>query len=266
VVARLTQLPRPFIVAVITGRTSTAIAAAMQRAAYAGAHACELNLPLVDVDQWAMMSSLVASSPRPVYTSCRRAAFMDVYGRGPVSHWDEGERMARQLELLDRGSVALDIELDAFDDAQPVGVTDHPAAITEQMRTVATAHELGKEVVFSCHATQPLSRDEVIDSARIAQERGGDLAKIVAPATDEEQALDYLAAATAINRNKMLPTTVIAAGKAGRFTRLLAPVLGRSWALCQEHIEDGGFPDQPPIADAREALRILSALHEYAPN
>src|SRR5262249_22588041 len=106
----------------------------------------------------------------------------------------------------------------------------------------------------------------VIDSARIAQERGGGLAKIVAPATDEEQALDYLAAATALNRNKMLPTTVIAPRKARPFPTLLAPVLRRSSALCQLHIEDAGFPDRPPIAEAREALRILSALHEYATN
>lgn len=258
----LTQLPRPFIVAVVAERTRTAIAADMQRAAYAGAHAYELNLPLVQQDDWEGMRELVASSRRPVYTSCRRAAFMEIYGRGHVPPWDDHERMARQLDLLDHGSVALDIELDAFDAELPSGVTEDRAAVARQVETAAKAHEVGKEVIFSCHAGDPLSRDEILERVRTAEERGGDLAKIVAPTRDEDHALEYLAAAAAIWRDRMLPTAVVGAGKAGRITRLVAPVLGRSWALCSERITDGGFPDQPPVAEAREALRILTAVSD----
>jgi len=262
VVARLTQLPRPFVVAVVVERTAPAIAAEMQRSAYAGAHAYELNLPLVDPKDWEALRAILAGSERPVYTSCRRAAFMEVYARGAVPSWGEDERVARQLALLEEGSVALDIELDAFEPAQASGVATGEAAVKKQVETAAIAHELGKEVIFSCHATDPLSRDEIVGCVRLAEERGGDLAKVVAPARDEEQALEYLAAAAVIRRTGMLPTTVVASGAAGRITRLVAPALGRSWALCQERFSDGGFLDQPPVAEAREALRILTALSD----
>jgi 3-dehydroquinate dehydratase len=86
------------------------------------------------------------------------------------------------------------------------------------------------------------------------------MAKIVAPAGDERQALELLAAASEIRKRGLLPTTVVASGRCGRFTRLLAPHLGRSWALCQERVEEGGFAEQPLVAQARAALMILAAL------
>jgi 3-dehydroquinate dehydratase len=264
VVARLTQLPRPFIVAIITERTSAAAAAVMRRAAHAGAHAYELNLPLVEQGHWDAMRGLVASSGRPVYTSCRRATFMEIYGRGAVPTWDDEERMARQLDLLDHGSVALDVELDAFDAEQPSGVAHGKSAVAKQIETAARARAHGKEVIFSCHAKEPLSRDEILARVRLAETRGGNLAKVVAPARDEEQAVEYLAAAAVIRREGMLPTTVIAAGDAGRLTRLVAPVLARSWALCQERVTGDGFPEQPPVAETREALRVLTAFSDGA--
>ena len=256
-VARLTQLPRPFIVAVIAERTSTYVAAVMERAASAGAHAFELNIPLVESHDLEGLRAILARSERPVYTSCRRAAFMEVYALGAVPDWDDEERMARQLDLLKQGSVALDIELDAFDTVEASGVARDEAAERKQVEIARAAHELGKEVIFSCHAVHPLSQAEIIERVRLAERRGGDMAKVVAPARNEEQVFEYLAAAAAIRRAGMLPTTIVGSGAAGRITRLVAPAVGHSWALCQERVTDGGFPEQPSVAQAREALRLL---------
>ena len=257
---RLSELARPFVVAVVTERSLDAARGTVARAAAAGADAYELNLPLLRDAELERVSELLAGSPGPVYTSCRRSSFMPVYGRGEVPTWSEDERMRRQLELLDRGSVAIDVELDAFDAVQPLGVSDSPAAVARQRETVAAAHDAGGEVIASCHTQTAVPRASVLRVAEVAQERGADLAKVVVPVGDASQALELLAAAVAIRERALPPTTVIAAGAPGRFTRLVSPHLGRSWALCQERVEEGGFPEQPLVADARTALTILAAL------
>ncbi|HEX5499839.1 MAG TPA: hypothetical protein VFX03_11450, partial [Thermomicrobiales bacterium] len=112
----LTQLPRPFIVAVVTDREPATALATMRLASLDGAQAMELNLPLLaDVDP-AALHGLIAAAPGAVYTSCRRRDFMRVYGVDPAQlpDWSDDERMARQLAAIAAGSRAIDIEMDTF--------------------------------------------------------------------------------------------------------------------------------------------------------
>lgn len=257
---RLTTLERPFVVCVLTDTTVAAAAATLARALYAGADAFELNLPLLAGEDPGAVSALVQQCPRPIYTSCRRASFMTVYGRGPVPDWDDDERMRRQLELLASGTVAVDLELDAFGTDRGDGVADSKASVARQRAVADAAHAAGGEVLFSCHAHRALGPDEVVALAAEAEARGADLFKLVAAAPTTEDALELVAGAVRLRRQGALPTTIVASGRAGRFTRVVAPVLGAGWALCQEDIFAGGFAEQPPVGETRDVLRLLSAL------
>lgn len=257
---RLSALKRPFIVCVLADRTVAATAATMARALYAGADAFELNLPLLADQPREAVRALVQRSARPIYTSCRRAGFMTIYGRGAVPEWADEERMQRQLDLLCAGSAAVDIELDAFDADCGAGISDDPNAVARQRAVAEAARTAGAEALFSCHASVALSAERVAAIAAEAVARGGDLFKLVAPARTTEDALALLAAAARLRREDAVPATIVGSGRPGRFTRLLAPVLGGGWALAQEDLFAGGFPEQPPVRETREALRILSAL------
>ncbi len=121
----LTTLPRPFLVNVVTDRTPDAAVATMRSARFEGAHAHELNLPALPDADPDTMRAVIAAPGQPVYTSCRRARFMTVYGLPleSVPQWGDEERMERQIAALGLGAVAIDMELDTFDPrpAPPLG-------------------------------------------------------------------------------------------------------------------------------------------------
>src|SRR6187401_2484912 len=111
----LTKLPRPFVVGVVVERNASAATRAAAAAFRTGADTVELNLASLR-DDAGLDRRFFSRFQRPVYTSCRRAPFMAVYGatfaRLPVLA-DE-ERMARQVALFAHGSAGLDIEADTF--------------------------------------------------------------------------------------------------------------------------------------------------------
>src|SRR5262245_37513535 len=111
----LTKLPRPFVVGVVVERTSTAAARAAAAAFRTGADTVELNLASLR-DDAGLDRTFFCRFRQPIYTSCRRAPFMAVYGtrfaRLPVLA-DE-ERMQRQVDLLAHGSAGIDVEADTF--------------------------------------------------------------------------------------------------------------------------------------------------------
>ena len=88
------RLKPPFVVAVVVEKSAFEAQRSLRAAFREGADAAELNLaPLTS------MPRRLFSSARPIYTSCRRAAFMGIYGAAfaklPVLN-DEA-RMERQF-------------------------------------------------------------------------------------------------------------------------------------------------------------------------
>ena len=259
----LTSLDRPFVVCVLTDDSCASAAVTIARAAYAGADAFELNLPLLALEAGEAVRALVNSCGRPLYTSCRRAAFMRVYGRGDVPNWSDDERMERQMELIAAGSVAIDIELDTFAEEPNRGLALSRDAVARQAAIIEAVHARGAEVILSCHTRDTLTRSAIKEIAHVASARGADLVKIVCPVTSHHEALEVIAAAIDMRHMISVPATVIGMGRMGRYTRILSPVLAASWALCQQEFAVGGFSEQPLVKDAREALRVLSALEAF---
>lgn len=125
----LSSLARPFLVAVICETEVEAIAAMLDRAAREGADAAELNLAQIEESAVPELRPIVAQSPIPVYTACRHAGFMRVYGiETPLRALTDRRRMERQIELLG-ASCGIDMELDTFapEDAAPLdGLPGYP--------------------------------------------------------------------------------------------------------------------------------------------
>jgi hypothetical protein len=271
----LTRLPRPFIVSVITDRSPAAGVAAIRTSALEGAHAFEINLPLYPAASPNDLASLFAATDRPVYTTCRRAAFMTVYGipRADLPEWSDDERMDRQLAAVGQGSAAIDIEMDTFDprpapsaglsdhEAASVGpaceLTDDPAAIRRQRDVASAARNAGAEVAFSCHTGRPQTVDGLLAIAMSAVDRGADLLKIVTPCATTAHLFDVLEATRRMARGLPIPFVLVGSGKAGDISRLIGVNFGCSWVIAQPALTAGGFHAQPLVAHAREILRLM---------
>ncbi|HET7095066.1 MAG TPA: type I 3-dehydroquinate dehydratase [Thermomicrobiales bacterium] len=273
----LTQLPRPFIVAVVTDREPPAALATMRLAALDGAQAMELNLPLLaDVDAGALRD-LLAAAPGAVYTSCRRRDFMRVYGVDPADlpDWSDEERMARQLAAVEAGARALDIAMDTFDPrpAPPLGATEaaawateagdsaelslEPTAVARQTEIARAARAAGAEAIFSCHTGRPQTIDSLLRIGRLAAERGADLVKIVSPCATSADLYAVFEATRRLAGCSPIPFTLIGAGPAGDISRITGVNFGACWAIGQLTLTPGGFHPQPLVAQLRETIRLI---------
>lgn len=274
---RLSALSRPFIVCVLTDRTVDETIATIRLALYEGADAYELNLPALKGVSLETIAPILTATDRPIYTSCRRADFMTVYGLSlrelPV--WSEAVRMKRQLDALSLGSVAIDMEMDTFDPhpappldspeaaafaqgrGEPAELTHDPAALARQREIIDAAHEAGAEVILSCHTGRPQSSDRLIALAKLALERGADLVKIVSPCPRLDDLLALFEATGQLKNLMPIPYTLLGSGETGSLSRTIGVTLGSGWALGQQALVPGGFHPQPLVAHLREILRLL---------
>ena len=270
--AAMTDLPRPFIVAVITDRTTDGAISSMRAAALDGAHAFEINLPLYPLAAPGDLAALFAATGLPAYTTCRRAAFMPVYGipAADLPAWSDEERMERQLAMIPAGSRAIDIEMDTFDpcplppeaavspDSGPPGeLTRDPGAIRRQAEAARAAKSAGASVFLSCHTGRPQTIDSLLAIARIAVERGADLLKIVTPCAAPAHLYDVLEASRRLAGRLPIPFTIIGAGPAGDLSRLIGVNFGCGWVIAQPALTPGGIHPQPLVSQAREVLRLM---------
>ncbi len=275
--ARLSELHRPFIVAVAIDRTVAGMLETISRAAVEGADAVELNLPAVADVLPEELEEMLAGAPLPVYTTCRRREFMTVYGfeASDLPHWSDDERMERQLAALHFGSVAIDIEMDTFDPqpAPPLGTPDaarfaaepgepaeltyDPEAIRRQRDVIAEAHTAGAEVLLSCHTGRPQTMEQLLAIGREAVDRGGDLLKIVSPCRDAADLAELYVAMKALETSVSIPFVLVGAGPAGLESRTEGWKYGSSWIIAQLERVKGGFQDQPLVSELVEAdLRV----------
>lgn len=270
----LARLPRPFIVAVITDRTPAGAVASMRQAALDGAHASEVNLPLYPLAGPSELAPVFAATGRPVYTTCRRADFMTVYGIPPqdLPAWSDDERIDRQLSMIAAGSCAIDIEMDTFD-PHPAGeggglaasespgpareLTREPAAVRRQSEAARHARSLGAEVLLSCHTGRPQAIDSLLEIGRLAVERGADLLKIVTPCAGTADLYAALEATRRMAACLPIPFTLVGAGPSGDLSRLIGVNFGSGWVIAQPALVPGGFHPQPLVSQARETIRLV---------
>ncbi len=268
----LTELNRPFIVAVATDRTVAGMLETIARAADEGADAVELNLPAISDVLSEELLEMLANAPLPVYTTCRRRQFMTVYGFdiGDLPNWTDDERMERQLAALHFGSVAIDIEMDTFDPhpapgtlaatdlavgvGAPAELSCDREAIQRQREIIDEAHTAGAEVLLSCHTGRPQTAESIRAIGEAAVERGADLLKIVTPCRHADDLAIVYGAMSAMAASLPIPCVVIGSGNAGLESRTEGWRHGSSWIIAQRERVAGGFAEQPLVREMGQRL------------
>lgn len=242
-----------------------------------GANAFELNLPRLGYPPPEGLVPIFQATDRPIFTSCRRAPFTDVYGPSPhlPREMPDDERMVRQLDALAYGSAGIDMELDTFDPhpapvpgspemltlsrspGPPAEVTEQPAAIGRQRAIIDQVHTAGGEVVMSCHAARVLSRADAMRIAALMTSRGADLVKIVGVTRACEHVVDLLGTTLALKAVTHVPFSMMSVGGASRIGRFLGPMFGSSWAFGQARRSPGGFDQMPLVRELRAAFGAI---------
>lgn len=271
---RLTELPRPFLCCVlIDDHTPEEVIRTIRLAEAEGAQAFELDLQVMPPESRMpqTLAPVFAATSRPVFTAYRRFDHS-----APEPHRlapDDDARIGAQVELVRHGSAGLDLELDTFDPqpgpwfgsdeglsysndpaSPPREVTTDAEAVRRQREVVDEVHRLGGEVILSTHALTRLPVEEACRIGRLAEERGGDIVKIVRLCTSYEDIVETLAATVALRSELEIPFVMMGVGEYGKLTRPIAPLLGSLLVFCRQTYSPGSFLDQPLIGSARAVL------------
>ncbi|MBK8180705.1 MAG: type I 3-dehydroquinate dehydratase [Planctomycetes bacterium] len=200
-----------------------------------GSDAIELRLDrLADVEV-GRLGNLIASLKLPVIAAA--------HGQDAFGHFDGDVRQRRDLLLRAARAGAAYVDVD-WRLAAELGELPRGA------RRIVSRHE----------RTAELSARELARSLG-AVARPGELRKLVVEARDTDQALEVLELLEAPGDGAADPGTLIAfaAGEPGRFTRIVAPILGSPLTYAAWEGRDGDVDRAHPTAPGQKTARELRA-------
>ena len=248
---RLLHLQRPFVVGVVVEKTARAAERAAASAFRDGADAVELNLAPLPGDA-GLDRKFFARLGRPVYTTCRRAGFMRVYGpafaRLPAI--PEDERMARQWALVAAGAAGLDLEADTFAPSAQEWTSDR-GALRRQRELVDAAHRRGAAVICSWHPPRKLTFAEALRAARTLRDRGADFVKIVERVRSAAAARDSVEISVRLAIKLDTPFIFLALGPGAARFRPFMTAFGAAYLLARPPCGSNRLAAQPLVARAR---------------
>lgn len=252
----LLKLRRPFVVGVVVEPTVARSREISASAFREGADAVELNLASLRSGE-APRRGFFAGLRHPVYTSCRRAKFMGVYGArfASVPVLSDEERMERQLDWLSAGSAGLDIEADTFAATRDEWTKTRDAV--RGQRAIADATHRGRgAVIFSWHPPRTVKFPEAHRAALELRARGADFVKIVVRVRDAREALDAAHISLQLRDALDFPFVFLPIGPGAESVRPYMTAFGAAYLLARPSRGSNRLPAQPLVPRARALVDL----------
>ena len=188
----------------------------------------------------------------------------------------EEQRVDSFLRAVEAGAAGVDIQGYTYDLASKQGfvgedkysftkgnprevVTDQ-AMIAKQRKLIDKVHDMGAEVLLSCHPRIVMNATQVVELALFLEQREPDVIKIVTRAETEADLLESFKAMLMLKKEVKTPVTYHAMGKQGMLSRLINPVLGGHMAFCVDRFDAGSTMEQLELRSARD---IIDGLRRY---
>ena len=182
----------------------------------------------------------------------------------------EEERIALLLRAVEAGAAGIDLQgytfhtpsksgycgedLYSFTKGNPKEIVTDPAIIAQQCDLIRQVHDMGAEVLLSCHPGIPMTTQQVVELALFLEERKPDIIKIVTRANTREDLDESIRTMLALKQAVKTPVAYHANGKAGVPSRLMNPLLGGQIAFCVDRFAPGSTMEQLDLRTVRTAV------------
>lgn len=246
------NLPKPFIVNVVTDEDPDSCIATIRNAEYDGAQAFDLHLRALgrQYHNKEDLTRIIKSTNKPT---------MMIYYRDDANwttvHSDE-ERAETHILGVQCGASACDIMGDMFDPS-PMEITYNPSAIDKQKRLIDRIHGLGGEVIMSSHTWVHMTTEQVVTQLKALESRGADMVKVAAAVNSEEELLEAFETTVALKKELKVPFIHICMGQYGKLHRFVGPMLGSSLIFCVQQYTPKGHKEQPLVRSAKAVFDNL---------
>ncbi len=185
-------------------------------------------------------------------TMADKPVYCTNYRSGPKELTDD-DRAEGLLFLRRCGAVLLDVMGDFFC-PDPLQITYDGAAVDKQKRLIERLHEMGGEVLMSTHTFRYMPAEEILKIARAQIERGADIVKIVAAASNEAEELDNLRTTELLKEELPKPFLFLSAGSHNQLHRMAGPFCGCTMWLTVHEYDELATKAQP-LTKAVSALK-----------
>lgn len=168
--------------------------------------------------------------------------------------------LAQQLlEAIDMGAQLIDVRTDMFCRSTDE-VTRDSAAVEQQKSFISEIHSRGAEVIMSTHIFEYRSAQNVLEIAKLQQERGVDIAKVVTTVDSKKELDDAFKTLFLLKENLNIPFLFLTNGSFHRYHRMFGPLLGSCIYLCVENSVVGAA--QPTIDEAKMMIEQVAMIKE----
>lgn len=244
----------PLVCCMALESTADDLIAYILNARYEGATAIGIQLDCLKKeyrDKETLARIFSAAGNLPIYiTSYRGAENADL----------TDEERAELLVLgIEAGATLADIMGDLYSPAQ-YEYTYDKEAIAKQKALAKRIHDLGGEVLYSCHVGAFLSEEKIIEIAKGQVERGADVVKIVTHAMTEDQLIEDIGICARLKHNISKDYLFLANGPYCRLLRQITGKLGSCMYLCTRDYFFRGSKEQPLLKAQKS---ILDGMGQY---
>ena len=261
-------LPSPVLAGVVRETTTKAAIAQAKNCYYHGAGMLDLHLSTLEDTSHEALEQIIAATPLPVLALNYNHAYL-----GGNLGFTEEERTESMIRAVEAGAAGVDIQgytfhvpsktgfhgddIYSFTKGNPREIVTDPAVIDMQCRFIDRVHNMGAEVLLSCHPKIPMTAEQVVELALFLEKRNPDVLKIVTVAEDELQMIESLRTMVMLKKEVKTPVTLHAAGKAGTLSRVINPVLGGHMAFCVERYNAGSNMEQAELGSAKTIIENM---------
>ena len=255
---KLSTLSTPALAGVVKSKSVKGAISEIANCVYGGASMIDLHLSCLERRDRESLEAIIGYSRLPVLALNYNATH-----DGAPAGFSEEDRVGLFIQAIEAGAAGIDMQGYTFDikskdgffgddkysftKGNPKEVVTDEKIISKQRELIEKAHSMGAEVLLSCHPGIVMSCEQIVDLALFLEKRSPDIIKIVTVAENENDLIESFKTMLALKREVKTPVSYHAAGKAGRLSRVVNPILGGHIAFCVEHYNEGSLMEQPQL-------------------
>lgn len=268
---KLSTITAPAIAGVVRARSTAEAIAEIKNCMYDGADMIDLHLSCLENNEVDTLRKIVDSSKLPILALNynKTAGWADC-------GFTEEDRVDSFFKAIQAGVAGVDMQgytfhapsqkafcgedHYSFTKGRPKEVVTDPAIIAKQCEFIEQVHDMGAEVLLSCHPGIAMDSTQVVELALFLEKRNPDIIKIVTGASNEEEMLESIKAMLLLKKEVKTPVSYHANGKFGGLTRVLNPALGGQIAFCVDRFSENATMEQIDLRTAKAVIEHLQKI------
>lgn len=268
---KLSMIPAPALAGVIRERNEKSAIAEIKNCLYDGADMIDLHMSCLEDTSLQVLKNIVCSSKLPVLA----LNYNNKYDWSPAGYTEE-ERENLFLRAVEAGVAGVDIQGYTYDlpsknafcgedkysftKGNPKEIVTDEKIIQKQRALIEKIHNMGAEVLLSCHPGVPMNCEQVVDLARFLDKRNPDIIKIVTIANTDEEMIESIKTMVVLKKEIKTPVSYHAAGRKGKLSRVLNPVLGGQIAFCVDRYTESSTMEQLDLKTVETIVKNLQKI------